>query len=83
MLLIDKVQIAISMKPKVVASALLAENLVAHPGKVEFMLLAKFSSMGRIPPPTSTCTSGRTNLRFFGENQKKMKFLFDMSTYLS
>jgi hypothetical protein len=83
MLLSDKVQIAISMKPKVVASALLAENLVAHPGKVEFMLLAKFSSLKCIPSRISTYTSGRTNLPVFGENQKKMNFLFDMSTYLS
>ncbi len=83
MLLSVKVQIATSMKPKEVTSAVLEEDLVAHPGKVEFMLLRKLSSLERISPPTSTCTSGRVNLPVFGENQKKTNFLFDMSTYLS
>ena len=37
MLVSAKVQIAIRMKPKLAASALLDANLVAHSGKVEFV----------------------------------------------
>ena len=83
MLVNANVQIAISIKPKLAASALLEANLVAQSGKVEFLPFSKFALLRRLPAPTSKYTWGRINLRFFGENQKIVNILFVISTYLS